>query len=75
LSEELTSLKDILNNFNPTTLIGSSGTFDTLSEIYYHQQNIPYSEEFPETDLSIKALQNVSDLKTSPREQRLQIPA
>lgn len=34
LNNQLTELLEKLKNFNPVTLIGSSGTFDTLSDIY-----------------------------------------
>ncbi|MFD2035220.1 exopolyphosphatase [Belliella marina] len=40
LEEKLTDLLDAINTFSPTGLVGASGTFDTLSDIYYASQQI-----------------------------------
>jgi exopolyphosphatase/guanosine-5'-triphosphate,3'-diphosphate pyrophosphatase len=37
--EQLCELDEMFKKFQPTCIIGSSGTFDTLSEIYQHQIN------------------------------------
>jgi exopolyphosphatase/guanosine-5'-triphosphate,3'-diphosphate pyrophosphatase len=50
--EVLPPLLDALKNHNPTTLVGSSGTFDTLSEIYCITNALPWHAEDPETPLT-----------------------
>jgi exopolyphosphatase / guanosine-5'-triphosphate,3'-diphosphate pyrophosphatase len=55
-------------------LIGVSGSFDTLSEIYCKENSIPYSN-CPETPLTIQAFQSISQrLYPKTREERMQIP-
>ena len=85
LKEEVTRLQEFLNEalkplltqlhiLQPTTLVGSSGTFDTLSEIYCHQQNIHY-EDLPETPLTLQAFENIyKELLSKTRAQRMKIP-
>jgi exopolyphosphatase/guanosine-5'-triphosphate,3'-diphosphate pyrophosphatase len=53
-----TSLQELILNLkklNPSTLVGSSGTFDTLSEIHCIRQSIPYHEENSETSLTYES--------------------
>jgi exopolyphosphatase / guanosine-5'-triphosphate,3'-diphosphate pyrophosphatase len=74
LGEILKPLLAQLEIHQPTTLVGSSGTFDTLSEIYCHQQNIAYSEE-PETPLTLQAFNEIFKLLLAKnRAERMQIP-
>ncbi|MCH7412766.1 exopolyphosphatase [Belliella sp. R4-6] len=40
LEEKLTDLVDAIKTYEPTGLVGASGTFDTLSDIYYASQQI-----------------------------------
>ncbi|MCH7400008.1 exopolyphosphatase [Belliella sp. DSM 107340] len=40
LEEKLTDLVDAIRTYTPTGLVGASGTFDTLSDIYYASQQI-----------------------------------
>jgi exopolyphosphatase/guanosine-5'-triphosphate,3'-diphosphate pyrophosphatase len=72
------SLKEVMLNlkkFNPTTLVGSSGTFDTLSEIHCIRKNIHYSEENPETPLTIESFFTIyRELISKNRAERLVIP-
>lgn len=42
LFKELAPLKDAISKFHPKTLIGSSGTFDTLCEIYLEEHKIKH---------------------------------
>ena len=74
LKEALHSLFTQLEIHQPSTLVGSSGTFDTLSEICCHQQNVPY-KELPETPLTLKAFKNIfAELLAKNRAERMQIP-
>jgi len=41
LSDELQPLRDALKEYPVSWLVGSSGSFDTLLELYYHGQNLP----------------------------------
>jgi exopolyphosphatase/guanosine-5'-triphosphate,3'-diphosphate pyrophosphatase len=55
-------------------LIGSSGTFDTLSDIYCFRNDIPVTEA-PETPFSIKAFDEIyEELLVKDRTGRMQIP-
>lgn len=73
-----TSLQELMLNlkkFNPSTLVGSSGTFDTLSEIHCVRHNIDYSEENPETPLTKESFFAIyKELISKNRAARLAIP-
>jgi exopolyphosphatase / guanosine-5'-triphosphate,3'-diphosphate pyrophosphatase len=74
LDKALKPLLAQLNIHQPYTLVGSSGTFDTLSEIYCHQQKMAY-EDLPETPLTLQAFENIfARLLAKNRVQRMQIP-
>jgi exopolyphosphatase / guanosine-5'-triphosphate,3'-diphosphate pyrophosphatase len=74
LREALQPLFTQLEIHKPNTLVGSSGTFDTLSEIYCHQQNVLY-KELPETPLTLQAFERIfKELLTKNRAERMQIP-
>ncbi len=74
LAEALKPLLVQLEIHQPNTLVGSSGTFDTLSEIYCSQQKISY-EELPETPLTLQAFENIfAELLVKNRAERMQIP-
>lgn len=72
------SLKDLFNaakKFQPVVLIGSSGTFDTLSEIYCNSNSIEISESQSETPLTVKAYYAIhKELISRDRASRLTIP-
>ncbi len=73
LSEKLEPLFIALEKWKPRLLIGSSGSFDTLSEIYCDQHAIPYNNK-PETPLTLDAFKLISQLvKAKTRAERLQI--
>jgi exopolyphosphatase/guanosine-5'-triphosphate,3'-diphosphate pyrophosphatase len=56
-------------------LIGASGTFDTLSDIFSFQSHIYKSDDQPETPLTIEGFCSIyAALITKNREQRMQIP-
>lgn len=73
-SEQLTPLLEALHEHNPKTLAGSSGTFDTLSDIYCCKNDLELKET-PETPFSIDTFQPIfQDLLGKDREERLKIP-
>lgn len=72
---QLTPLFRQLEKYPPTTLIGSSGTFDTLSEIYCVRHGIRYEPEKGETPLTWHSFhETFSALIHKDRAARLQIP-
>lgn len=71
---ELKPLVEQLKKHQPNVLIGSSGTFDTLSDIYCFRNDIPVTEA-PETPFSIKAFDEIyEELLVKDRAARMQIP-
>lgn len=73
--ESLTELFDAIRKHQPVTLVGSSGTFDTLSEIHCQREGIASTESDPELPLTFSAFDEIySELITKNREQRLAIP-
>ena len=72
--QELHPLLNELETHKPNLLIGSSGTFDTLSDIYCMRNDIPLKET-PETPFSIKAFDDIyEELLVKDRVARMQIP-
>lgn len=73
--EALIPLFSALEKFNPTVLVGSSGTFDTLSDIFCLKHDIQKSPEEIETPLTIEGFYAIfKDLLRKNREERMQIP-
>jgi len=71
----LLPLFEELQKYQPNILIGSSGTFDTLSDIFCHQHDIHKSPEEIETPLTLQGFYEIyEDLLRKNREQRLSIP-
>lgn len=71
----LTTLFERLQYFNPSILIGASGTFDTLSDIFCFQHNIQTSEEDTETPITLDGFYAIYEtLISKNRAQRMQIP-
>lgn len=63
-----------MEEYQPQTLVGSSGTFDTLSEIHCVKNNIQWQDN-PETPLPISSFYEISEeFKTKNRAERLLIP-
>ncbi|MGC1242519.1 MAG: exopolyphosphatase [Chryseosolibacter sp.] len=64
-----------VGTFQPEVLIGSSGTFDTLSDIFCIREKIPRTPNEPETPLSIAGFYEIyQELISKNREERMQIP-
>jgi exopolyphosphatase/guanosine-5'-triphosphate,3'-diphosphate pyrophosphatase len=73
--KRLESLLVAVQDQQPTTLIGASGTFDTLSEIYCLRHGIPMNPEQTETPLTFDDFyKTYEQLISKTREQRMQIP-
>jgi exopolyphosphatase / guanosine-5'-triphosphate,3'-diphosphate pyrophosphatase len=75
LQVQLEPLAEQLSQFNPTTLVGVSGTFDTLSEMFCARNGLPYYEHDSETPLEISAFPSIyKDILSHDRAGRLLLP-
>ena len=73
-TKELASLFTELKIHKPKTLIGSSGTFDTLSDIYCLRNNLALNDT-PETPFSLDAFDDIyEELLIKDRAARMRIP-
>ncbi len=73
--EQLKALDEEMAKYNPKSLIGSSGTFDTLSEIYQHKINRFTKGDEAESPLTIKGFEEIyQQILRLNREERLKIP-
>ena len=71
---QLKPLREALEKLRPKTLIGSSGTFDTLSDIFCIRRKIPRTFEEPETALSLQGFYEIyEELIRKNRSERMQI--
>jgi exopolyphosphatase/guanosine-5'-triphosphate,3'-diphosphate pyrophosphatase len=74
-SATLPPVLDAINRLRPATLVGSSGTFDTLGDIYCLSVGLPYAAAAPETPLTPEAFRIIHrELLTRNRDDRLNIP-
>ncbi len=74
-SQSLKPLFEALMKYNPRVLVGSSGTFDTLSDIFCLRHHIPQNAEETETPLSLDGFYEIHrDLLSKDREQRMAMP-
>jgi exopolyphosphatase/guanosine-5'-triphosphate,3'-diphosphate pyrophosphatase len=74
-NQELTSLFTAVNLFKPSVLVGSSGTFDTLSDIFCIRHDIHKSAEEIETPLTIEGFYEIYyELIKKDRKERMEIP-
>ena len=72
--KSLKPLLEALEHFRPSVLIGSSGTFDTLSDIYCHRKGIARTFTEPETPLSVDVFWDIyTELVHKNRDERMQI--
>lgn len=75
LNEELSSLINAIEIYKPTGLIGCSGTFDTLVEIYIKENNIERKDESLYFDLDVASFNDIHrEIITKNKDQRLLIP-
>ena len=71
----LQPLKIALSKYQPTVLVGSSGTFDTLSDIFCVKHHILKTPDEVETPLSIEGFYEIyRELLIKDREARMLIP-
>jgi exopolyphosphatase/guanosine-5'-triphosphate,3'-diphosphate pyrophosphatase len=74
-NEVLQPLFDAISEYHPTVMVGSSGTFDTLSDIFCIQHDIHKAPEEIETPLTIDGFYEIyHELLVKDREQRMEIP-
>jgi exopolyphosphatase/guanosine-5'-triphosphate,3'-diphosphate pyrophosphatase len=72
--ENLQTLFISLERYQPTTLVGSSGSFDTLSSIFCRRHNIPVKEDDPETPLTHEGFYEIyHDFIRKNREERMRM--
>jgi exopolyphosphatase/guanosine-5'-triphosphate,3'-diphosphate pyrophosphatase len=75
LKNSLPLLFEALRTHQPLMLVGSSGSFDTLSDIFCITNNIDKLPDASEIPLTIEGFYKIfGDLVSKNREQRLQIP-
>lgn len=75
LSDALKPLTEQIRKLKPSVLIGSSGTFDTLSDIHCVRYNLPQQPDAPETPLTFQSFYKTFDLLlVKNRAERLLIP-
>ncbi len=76
LDDKLTPLFAVAEDFKPLTLIGSSGSFDTLCDIDLREQGLTMSvEEEKEYSMSISTFEKISkEIVSKSKQDRLQIP-
>ena len=69
----LQPLVDALESFDPRVLVGSSGTFDTLSDIFCIRNGMVLTERMPETPLSLHGFYEIyHDLLRKDRKARME---
>jgi exopolyphosphatase/guanosine-5'-triphosphate,3'-diphosphate pyrophosphatase len=75
LQNGLQELFNACDQYQPKTLIGSSGTFDTLSDIYREASSIKLEGEHAELPLTMEAFHEIyQDILKKNRDERLAIP-
>ncbi|MBW3544842.1 MAG: exopolyphosphatase [Bacteroidetes bacterium] len=75
LTEKLKPLTQAVASLKPTVLVGSSGSFDTLSDIYCQQYNIERDLVATEYPLTLEAYNAIhEDLLAKDKMERLQTP-
>ncbi len=74
-ADTLAPLAGALKRYDPRVLVGSSGSFDTLSEMFCIRSGITYQREAPETPLSSAVFHAIyADLIAKNRDQRVLTP-
>ncbi|MBT1702120.1 Ppx/GppA phosphatase family protein [Chryseosolibacter indicus] len=73
--KSLQPLFTAMEEFKPQVLVGSSGTFDTLSDIFCIKHDIHKTAEEVETPLTLEGFYDIyRELLTKKREDRMKIP-
>lgn len=74
IHESLQPLREPLLNHNPKILVGSSGTFETLSDIYCERKGI-VNEKLPNSPFELNYFESIrKDLTNSTLQERIAIP-
>lgn len=74
-ADSLPSLAQAIAQYKPGVLIGSSGTFDTLIDIYRHKQTHEFDHSKIQIPLTVEGFYDIYDLLISKtRNERLQMP-
>ena len=74
IHESLQPLHDPLNRYQPKTLVGSSGTFETLSDIYCERKGIS-NEKIPHSPFELDYFESIrKDLTSSTLQARIALP-
>jgi exopolyphosphatase / guanosine-5'-triphosphate,3'-diphosphate pyrophosphatase len=72
--DALSPLLETLKEHNPVILVGSSGTFDTLSEMYCVSNDLPWHADDPETLLTFQSFrQTFKQLIVKNRKERMEM--
>jgi exopolyphosphatase/guanosine-5'-triphosphate,3'-diphosphate pyrophosphatase len=72
---ELAELRQALAEYHPTILVGSSGTFDTLSDIFCFEHHIHKAPEEIETPLTLEGFEEIyHELVVKNRQERMLVP-
>ncbi len=75
LRNNLMALFEALDKWSPSTLVGASGTFDTLSDIYCYKKGTKKAESEAEIPLTLEAFYEIHrELIQKNRSERLQMP-
>ena len=75
INDSLIELIEACQEFKPSVLVGSSGTFDTLSDIYSVRKNIEKQDDWTELPLTIEGFNEIfGELVSKNRAERLKIP-
>ena len=75
LESNLQPLLTACDRYQPQVLVGSSGTFDTLSDIFRNEENISLESDATELPLTVEGFERIyKKLISLPREDRLNIP-
>jgi exopolyphosphatase/guanosine-5'-triphosphate,3'-diphosphate pyrophosphatase len=74
LAEALIPLKAPLSEYKPKILVGSSGTFETLSDIFCVRENIP-NQKLPASPLTLQRFYEIhKDLTRMTKAERIAMP-
>ena len=75
LNDKLSELLIQLDIYNPEMLIGSSGTFDTLSDMYVEREQVEKDRNDPALPITLHSFHDsFGELITKDRQERLAIP-
>ncbi|MGE0771097.1 MAG: exopolyphosphatase [Cyclobacteriaceae bacterium] len=75
LADHLVPLLQALRKYEPKVLVGASGSFDTLSEVFALQQGLGWDATNPEVPLTIDGFKRIYQMLVSKnRSERMDIP-